>query len=335
MRAGGGGHTRHLPLRGPAGRRWLCARRAAGRHQAAGQQQGKGCVQVSVHAPDGPARVGGYPSSTCSPHRVCPSLCRSTPQREDYPGGQQGWYLLQFRNCSGCSLSGGGVLDGGAQAWVVQARAPAPAARSWASGTGAAEQRQEEQRQQRRGPGAWAQARPDADAPRKVVRNWRDASCAKADECRCTLHPAASLLAACCRSFCLPLCLAAAVPDRWSGGCVSTAPLTAWLCRPRLLGVVDSRNVSIGGTAATPLRLTGAAAGGCLCIWHWKIGGWRRIAVLSGAPPLLPPASCPPDPIYWGLHVLRSQRVNISSVSIWGDWCIPNNDGAGGRSGCG
>lgn len=33
------------------------------------------------------------------------------------------------------------------------------------------------------------------------------------------------------------------------------------------------------------------------------------------------------DPVYWCLHVLRSQQVHVSQLSIRGDWDIPNNDG--------
>lgn len=101
-------------------------------------------------------------------------------QRQDYPGGQPDWYLLRFRNCTGCSLSGGGTLDGGGRRWVL------PQAR-----------RQQQRKERVPAPGGWAQGRrQDADAPRKAVRNWRDPSCRRAEECRCAAVPA---LAACCQ----------------------------------------------------------------------------------------------------------------------------------------
>lgn len=34
------------------------------------------------------------------------------------------------------------------------------------------------------------------------------------------------------------------------------------------------------------------------------------------------------DPIYWGLHILRSSRVQVRGVNISSDWDIPNTDGA-------
>lgn len=40
-----------------------------------------------------------------------------------------------------------------------------------------------------------------------------------------------------------------------------------------------------------------------------------------------PHAPLPPDPVYWCLHVLHSGGVDISGISIRGDWSIPNNDG--------
>jgi hypothetical protein len=51
---------------------------------------------------------------------------QASTRREDYPGPQSEWYLLHFRNCTGCSLSGGGAVDGRARAWIVGRR---PAAR--------------------------------------------------------------------------------------------------------------------------------------------------------------------------------------------------------------
>lgn len=73
------------------------------------------------------------------------------PQREDYGAAQPDWYLLRFHNCTGCSLSGGGRVDGRAQHWVL------PEARRAAGVAGAG---------------------------RKAVRNWGDPSCAKTEECR-------------------------------------------------------------------------------------------------------------------------------------------------------
>jgi hypothetical protein len=42
--------------------------------------------------------------------------------RAQYPGGQDQWYLLAFRNCSACKLDGPGLLDGQARAFVVNAQ---------------------------------------------------------------------------------------------------------------------------------------------------------------------------------------------------------------------
>lgn len=36
----------------------------------------------------------------------------------DYPGPKSDWYLLRFQNCTGCTLGGGGTLDGQARLWV-------------------------------------------------------------------------------------------------------------------------------------------------------------------------------------------------------------------------
>ncbi len=78
-------------------------------------------------------------------------------QREDYGATQPDWYLLRFHNCTNCSLSGGGRVDGRAQRWVLpqaQRAQDAQQAAGWA-GSG-----------------------------RKAVRNWDDPSCAKPEECR-------------------------------------------------------------------------------------------------------------------------------------------------------
>ena len=49
-------------------------------------------------------------------------------------------------------------------------------------------------------------------------------------------------------------------------------------------------------------------------------------------PSRLPAAGA--DPIYWCLHVLRSQDVSIEGIVIRGDWGIPNNDGTVTPSAC-
>jgi hypothetical protein len=46
----------------------------------------------------------------------------ASTRREDYPGPQSEWYLLHFRNCTGCSLSGGSAVDDRARAWIVSRR---------------------------------------------------------------------------------------------------------------------------------------------------------------------------------------------------------------------
>ncbi|KFM29354.1 putative polygalacturonase [Auxenochlorella protothecoides] len=82
-------------------------------------------------------------------------------KRSDYGPTQPDWYLIALRNCTGCSLRGGGTLDGDARAWD-KVRAPG----------------------------------------RRALVDWADPSCP--------------------------------VPSE---------------CRPRLLGVLDSRQVSVRGLA--------------------------------------------------------------------------------------
>lgn len=71
-------------------------------------------------------------------------------QRSDYGPAQPDWYLLDYRGCRGCSLGGGGAIDGqGARAFVqLQPRAAVHA------------------------------------AGRKALVNWEDSSCPKPGECR-------------------------------------------------------------------------------------------------------------------------------------------------------
>ena len=89
-------------------------------------------------------------------------------QRGDYGATQPDWYQLLFRNCSGCSLSGGGTVDGRARLWVLP-------------------QRQQEEREDRQLQQLQQRQRPVL-LPRKAVRNWADPSCPKPEECRC-MHP--------------------------------------------------------------------------------------------------------------------------------------------------
>jgi hypothetical protein len=39
--------------------------------------------------------------------------------REDYPGPQPYWYLLNFKDCHGCSLRGNGIIDGQARRYIT------------------------------------------------------------------------------------------------------------------------------------------------------------------------------------------------------------------------
>lgn len=87
------------------------------------------------------------------------------------------------RRCDKCSLSGEGTIDGRARRWLAAAPSSghsgrqiqaAESRRDDASLSVLQEQQQEEA----------LQASGD-DPPRKKVHNWQDASCAKADECRC------------------------------------------------------------------------------------------------------------------------------------------------------
>lgn len=65
--------------------------------------------------------------------------------RKDYSRLQKDWYVLRLDNCTSCSISGGGTLDGQAQLWVDESK----------SCTG-----------------------------RKSVNDWKDPSCLKPTECR-------------------------------------------------------------------------------------------------------------------------------------------------------
>eukprot|EP00887_Chlorella_sp_A99_P003216 scaffold9.g3216.t1 len=70
-------------------------------------------------------------------------------QRRDYGASQAEWYALYFLNCTSCSLSGGGTIDGQGRAFVE--------------------------------PQPWAAVRR---AGRKALGNWADPSCSKPSECR-------------------------------------------------------------------------------------------------------------------------------------------------------
>ena len=104
-----------------------------------------------------------------------PAYCHSPPaalQREDYGATQPDWYLLLFHNCSGCSLSGGGTVDGRARLWVLP--------------------QQEQHGQLLEGVGRQLQhveehlpSQGPVLLPRKAVSNWADPSCPKPEECRC------------------------------------------------------------------------------------------------------------------------------------------------------
>ncbi|PRW44625.1 pectin lyase [Chlorella sorokiniana] len=103
-------------------------------------------------------------------------------KREDYPGPQSEWFLLQFNKCDKCSLSGNGTIDGRARRWLAAAPSDGHSGRQI--------QAVEEQpaslsvlQEQQQGQEAVLQASGD-DPPRKKVHNWQDASCPNPDECR-------------------------------------------------------------------------------------------------------------------------------------------------------
>ena len=97
--------------------------------------------------------------------------------------------LFTCRRCDKCSLSGEGTIDGRARRWLAAAPSAGHSGRQiQAAETGRDEASlsvlQEQQQQEA------LQASGD-DPPRKKVHNWQDASCAKADECRCGGKPGA------------------------------------------------------------------------------------------------------------------------------------------------
>lgn len=109
--------------------------------------------------------------------------------RGDYAATQPDWYLLQFRNCSGCALSGGGAVDGRARLWVLQE--PEMQQTGHASGflsnqglqrVAVAAGGRQLAGERRCVPSRGGLQPPRM--PRKAVRNWRDASCSKPEECR-------------------------------------------------------------------------------------------------------------------------------------------------------
>lgn len=121
--------------------------------------------QVPCPSPTQPCMPSRDSRSAQIEEQLCIDWCSHSPQshpssrphplqRHDYGAAQSDWYLLRFHNCSGCSLSGGGQVDGQAQLWVLP---PPP---------------------QERQPAGWA------GSGRKAVRNWDDPSCAKPEECR-------------------------------------------------------------------------------------------------------------------------------------------------------
>ena len=96
--------------------------------------------------------------------------------------------------------------------------------------------------------------------------------------------------------------------------------------RPRLVGVLDSGRVNISG-----VTLTGEPAAGRLqnptCLK--RLAHATCWSLLAAAAASCPPARLPAaaDPVYWCLHVLRSQHISIDGIIIRGDWGVPNNDG--------
>lgn len=110
------------------------------------------------------------------PHTTHPStptpIHHSRAQRQDYPGGQASWYLLDFSHCHRCSLSGAGTVDGGGRKWVL----PTPPRRHLKG--------------LELGPGDSGSASSDGgssskEPATKAVRNFDDPSCPNRQECRC------------------------------------------------------------------------------------------------------------------------------------------------------
>lgn len=123
--------------------------------------------------------------------------------RGDYGPSQPDWYLLHFRNCSGCALSGGGAVDGRARLWVLPQQTQSvfqlqehegqpESQQAWDVGSILPCPQQQHASSkgggrrlagERRGSAALGGLPPPC-TPRKTVRNWRDASCPKPEECR-------------------------------------------------------------------------------------------------------------------------------------------------------
>lgn len=126
----------------------------------------------------------------------CTCLPPGPAQREDYGPAQPDWYLLQFKNCTNCSLSGGGTIDGRGRRWVLP---PEPGGaqqqqHQWTGvqlGGGWRRSGTRQLQSQRLGTAAEAE---EAEAQRggakalpggrRRVRNWADPSCLKPEECR-------------------------------------------------------------------------------------------------------------------------------------------------------
>ncbi|KAI7845668.1 hypothetical protein COHA_000782 [Chlorella ohadii] len=103
-------------------------------------------------------------------------------KREDYPGPQSEWYLLQFVKCDKCSLSGEGAIDGRARHWLAAAPSEGNSGRQIQAAK-ALEGQASLSVLQGEGQREALQASGD-DPPRKKVHNWQDASCPNSDECR-------------------------------------------------------------------------------------------------------------------------------------------------------
>ena len=68
-------------------------------------------------------RLFGIPHRNAMPsthhmHRRC-STHTARCQREDYDATQNEWYFIKVKDCEGCTIKGGGTVNGRAADWVV------------------------------------------------------------------------------------------------------------------------------------------------------------------------------------------------------------------------